>query len=72
MFHADYYEPEARLYRASQRAHMERRCDTPGCDERVCPDADADGDWEWKACPLCYDRAGTKFDDGTILCGMCH
>ena len=30
MFHADYYEPRAQVYRQVERGHMARKCDECG------------------------------------------
>lgn len=71
MIHADFYEPEARMFRAEQVAHMGRCCDEDGCGQRVCPDALPESEG-WRACRFCYDRDGTLFPDGRIVCAMCY
>ena len=69
MFHADYYEPRAQVYRQVERGHMGRKCDECGV-ERVCPDAQP-LDESYKACRFGGCQGGTLVGV-RHLCGMCY
>ena len=68
MFHADYYEPRAQVYRQVERGHMGRKCDECGV-EQVCPDAQP-LDESYKACRFGGCQGGTLVGV-RHLCGMC-
>ena len=48
MFHPDYFEERARMFRAAERGHLLRRCDECG-EQQVCADALPIDD-EYKEC----------------------
>ena len=69
MFHADYYEPRAQVYRQVERGHMGRKCDECGV-EQVCSDAQPLGE-SYKACRFGGCQGGTLVGV-RHLCGMCY
>ena len=76
MFHADYFEPKAQMFRAAAREHLDVRCSAPGCNEQVCPEAVLIDD-DYKECRFAGCQGGTRmpvriFGEGFVLCGMCY
>jgi len=76
MFHADYFEPKAQMFRAEERSHLDVRCSTPDCNEQVCADAVRLLD-DYKECRFAGCQGGTRMPDADgsyylILCGMCY
>ena len=69
MFHANYYEPRAQVYRQAERGHMDRKCDECGVGQ-VCPDAQPLDD-TYKACRFGGCEGGTLVG-ARYLCGMCY
>ena len=76
MFHADYFEVDAQIFRAAEREHLDVRCSAPGCNEQVCPEAVLIDD-DYKECRFAGCQGGTRMPDADgsydlILCGMCY
>ena len=75
MFHPDYFEERARMFRAAERGHLLRRCAECG-EQQVCADA-----WPivavYMECRFAGCQGGTRMPDADgsyyiILCGMCY
>ena len=76
MFHPDYFEVDAQIFRAAEREHLDVRCSAPGCNEQVCPEAVLIDD-DYKECRFAGCQGGTRMPDADgsydlILCGMCY
>jgi len=75
VFHPDYFEERARMFRAAERGHLLRRCDECG-EQQVCADALPIDD-EYKECRFAGCQGGTRIPDADgsyylVLCGMCY